>query len=112
MSEVVVFAAGLLCASSATLALAVRELRRQYDAMAEKYPEMQRRGMISGKEAERRLFAQKREAAVLARQFVDAIAADLEEPRGQVSPNGLDVRPPQFEEAILHDILRAGNIPV
>lgn len=45
-------------ASSATLALAVRELRRQYDAMGERYPEMQRRGMISGKEAERRLFAQ------------------------------------------------------
>ena len=63
-------------ASSATLALAVRELRRQYDAMAEKYPDMQRRGMISGKEAERRLFAQN--VAVQALQEMAAAVAGEE----------------------------------
>ena len=64
-------------ASSATLALAVRELRRQYDAMGEKYPEMQRRGMISGKEAERRLFAQ----GVILQALADLVRAGAEEER-------------------------------
>ncbi len=45
--------------SSATLLAALRELKRQYDAMTARYPDMQMRGQISGAEAERRLFAQR-----------------------------------------------------
>ena len=73
-------------ASSATLALAVRELRRQYDAMAEKYPEMQRRGMISGKEAERRLFAQS--VAVQALQEMASAVAGEERATEAFGPRG------------------------
>ncbi len=64
-------------ASSATLALALRELKRQYDAMAEKYPQMQERGIITGKEAERRLFAQN----VAVQALADLVRAVAEEER-------------------------------
>lgn len=43
--------------SSATLGLAVKELKRQWDAMNARYPEMVIQGKIGGAESERRLFA-------------------------------------------------------
>lgn len=73
-------------ASAATVALCVRELRRQLSAMRERYPEMQERGAITGKEAERRLFAQ--EISVMVMEDLGCRLAEAEAAADRFGPRG------------------------
>lgn len=64
-------------ASSATLMAALRETQRQKEAMDRHYDAMRERGDITGKEAERRLFAQ----GVILQALADLVRAVAEEER-------------------------------
>lgn len=64
-------------ASSATLMLALREAQRQKEAMDRHYDAMMERGDITGREAEKRLFAQ----TVILQALTDLVRAVADEER-------------------------------
>lgn len=64
-------------ASSATLMAALREAQRQKEAMDRHYDAMMARGDITGKEAEKRLFAQ----SVILQALADLVRAVADEER-------------------------------
>ena len=68
-------------ASSATLALALREAQRQKEAMDRHFDAMRERGDITGREAERRLFAQ----SVILQALADLVRAVAEEERASAA---------------------------
>ena len=67
-------------ASSATLMAALREAQRQKEAMDRHYDAMMARGDITGKEAEKRLFAQ----TVILQALADLARAVADEERAAV----------------------------
>ena len=68
-------------ASSATLMAALREAQRQKEAMDRHYDAMRERGDITGREAERRLFAQ----GVILQALADLARAVAEEERASAA---------------------------
>ena len=75
-------------ASSATLMAALREAQRQKEAMDRHYDAMRERGDITGREAEKRLFAQ----SVILQALADLVRAVADEERATEAfgPRGAD----------------------